>query len=138
MAASSRSRSHSRAAAGVNTLALTGGTLGSETYNYATGTSGDIQVDPDGAGPERPTPITYTAVSAITATSTTTDRVFNLPGTDDAVILGDDGTSGNSLSRLWSVTGTFAPTTFANPAAGGRRDRQRRRRGRYAGRRRAA
>ncbi|HPM83595.1 MAG TPA: autotransporter-associated beta strand repeat-containing protein, partial [Candidatus Anammoximicrobium sp.] len=98
---------------GANALAITGGTFGTETYNYTGAANGQVQL----AGPAAS--ITYTEVSGITATNSTTDRVFNLPATDDAVILGDDGTGGNSLSRLWSAGGTFAATTFANPAAGG-------------------
>src|SRR5207249_7890945 len=44
---------------------------------------------------------------------TAADIIFNLPAGPNAAILGDDGTGGNTLSRLSGAT--FETTDFANP-----------------------
>ena len=102
-----------------DTLYVKGGSLGKMVYNYANATDGTIQ---NFTNPGDVTPlstITYTGLSPIINTGTPTDIIFNLPGAADDAFLEEDGTPGNSLTRLRSNNGTFEVTTFANPAAGG-------------------
>ena len=49
--------------------------------------------------------ITYTGLSPIVNTGTAIDMVFDLPAVSSIATLGDDGTTGNTLSRLSSSPG---------------------------------
>src|ERR1051326_7721632 len=59
--------------------------------------------------------VTYTGLEPISNTGTTTDVIFELPAGPTAATLADDGTRGNTMSRLSGAT--FATTDFANPTA---------------------
>ena len=94
-------------------LAITGGTQGTVTYNYTNGTPGAGNVQMSAYGPGI---VTYTGLEPISNSGIATDIIFNLPaGPTNSVTLGDDGTSGNTLSRLGTLGGTFETTDFANP-----------------------
>gem|GEM_PF-638120 len=89
-----------------DTLAIVGGNQGAVTYNYTNANDGQIVMSNFGT-------VTYTGLEPITNSGTATDVVFNLPAGPNNVTLGDDGTSGNTLSRLSAAT--FETTDFANP-----------------------
>lgn len=88
-------------------LVIHGGIQGTVTYNYWNASDGNIELSNYGT-------ITYTGLEPITNSGTATDVIFNLPPTANDVVLEDDGSSGNGLSRLSG--GTFETTDFANPS----------------------
>ena len=100
---------------GTDSLVVTGGGQGIVTYNYTNANDGNVQIDSDGAGGSPAKVITYTGLAPITNAGTASDVIFNLPAGGSVVTLGDDGTSGNGLSRLSSTPATFELTDFANP-----------------------
>jgi hypothetical protein len=57
----------------------------------------------------------YTGLEPIINSGTATDVIFNLPAAASVATLGDDGTSGNGMSRLSSAPATVELTDFANP-----------------------
>lgn len=87
-------------------LSITGGSQGSVTYNYINAHDGSILMQNFGK-------VNYTGLEPITNSGTATDVVFNLPAGPNAATLADDGTSGNTLSRLSAAT--IETTDFANP-----------------------
>ena len=87
-------------------LVITGGSQGTVTYNYTNAHDGSIVMSAFGT-------VTYTGLEPITNSGTATDIVFNLPAGPNAATLGDDGTGGNTMSRLSGAT--FEATDFANP-----------------------
>lgn len=87
-------------------LAITGGTQGTVTYNYTNPNDGSIVMSGYGT-------VSYTGLEPITNSGTAADVIFNLPAGPNAATLADDGTGGNTLSRLSGAT--FEATTFANP-----------------------
>jgi CSLREA domain-containing protein len=87
-------------------LILTGGSQGTVTYNYTNAHDGSILMESFGT-------VNYTGLEPITNSGTATDIVFNLPAGPNAATLADDGTSGNTLSRLSAAT--IETTDFANP-----------------------
>lgn len=89
-------------------LVITGGNQGTVTYGYSNTSSHDGSVAMSAFGT-----ITYTGLEPITNTGTATDIIFNLPAGPNTAILGDDGNTGNTLSRLTSPT--LEQTDFANP-----------------------
>lgn len=89
-----------------DSLAITGGNQGTVTYNYTNAHDGNIVLESFGT-------VIYTGLEPITNSGTATDVVFNLPAGLNTVTLGDDGTSGNGLSRLSGAT--IELTDFANP-----------------------
>jgi hypothetical protein len=89
-----------------DTLALVGGNQGTVTYNYTNANDGSVTMSNYGT-------VTYTGLEPITDTGTAGNIVFNLPAGPTAATLGDDGTPGNTLSRLSGAT--FETTDFANP-----------------------
>src|SRR6185436_12093810 len=89
-------------------LVITGGAQGTVTYNYTNANDGSITMSAFGT-------VSYTGLEPISNSGTAADIVFNLPaGGNPAVVLGDDGTSSNGISRLSSPT--FETTDFANPS----------------------
>ncbi|MBI2805844.1 MAG: hypothetical protein HYX68_12765, partial [Planctomycetes bacterium] len=88
-------------------LVITGGSQGTVTYNYTNANDGNIVMSNFGT-------VTYTGLDPITNSGTATDVIFNLPAGPNTATLGDDGTSGNGLSRLSGAT--FELTDFANPS----------------------
>ena len=98
---------------GTGTLAITGGAFSTETYNFSTGSSGNVQLA-NFANSSTNT-ITYTGLSPISNTGTAANVVLNLPAGADGTNLGDQS---GGLIRLFSSNGTpaFETTTFANPA----------------------
>ena len=54
-------------------------------------------------------------LAPLTNVGTPSDIVFNLPAAASTVIFEDDGITGNGISQLRSISGTFDTTTFANP-----------------------
>jgi murein DD-endopeptidase MepM/ murein hydrolase activator NlpD len=89
-------------------LTITGGDQGTVTYNYSNASSHDGSIVMSNFGT-----VSYTGLEPIVNTGTATDIVFNLPAGPNTAMLGDDGTVGNSLSRLSAAT--FEKTDFANP-----------------------
>ena len=89
-------------------LTITGGSQGTVTYSYSNTTVGNGSVDMSAFGT-----VTYTGLEPITNTGTATDIIFNLPSGPNTAVLGDDGDTGNTLSRLTSPT--LEQTDFANP-----------------------
>ncbi len=87
-------------------LIINGGAQGTVTYNYTNATDGSIVMSNFGT-------VTYTGLDPVTNTGTATDIIFNLPAGPSTATLGDDGTSGNGLSRFSSAT--FETTDFVNP-----------------------
>lgn len=88
-------------------LTIVGGDQGTVTYNYTNAHDGSIVMSNFGT-------IAYTGLEPIVNTGAATDIVFNLPAGTNAVTLADDGTIGNSISRLSATT--FEQTDFANPS----------------------
>ncbi len=90
-------------------LVISGGSQGAVTYNYTSPSDGGIVMSVYGT-------VLYTGLEPITNTGSATDVVMNLPvGFVSISSLGDDGTAGNGLSKLTSLSGTFESTVFANP-----------------------
>ena len=100
---------------GIDKLTVTGGQFASITHTFTQsgpGLSGNIVYED---GVHAPLAIAYTDLEPIDMTgSTAASLIFNLPATDDVVILEDDAAAG--VSRLRSGTGTFETTTFSNTA----------------------
>lgn len=88
-------------------LTITGGSQGTVTYNYTNAHDGSIVMSNFGT-------VNYTGLEPIINSGSATDVIFNLPGGPNTVTLGDDGTVGNSLSRLSAAT--IETTDFANPS----------------------
>ncbi len=91
-----------------DSLTITGGSQGTVTYNYTNANDGSIVMANFGT-------VTYTGLAPITNSGSATDVIFNLPATGSVATLGDDGTSGNGMSRLSSSPSTFELTNFSNP-----------------------
>jgi hypothetical protein len=87
-------------------LSITGGTQGTVTYNYTNANDGSVVMLNFGT-------VSYTGLEPISNSGTATDIIFNLPAGPNAATLADDGTGGNTLSRLSGAT--FEATDFANP-----------------------
>jgi autotransporter-associated beta strand protein len=92
---------------GDDRLTITGGSQGTVTYNYTNAHDGSVVMSNFGT-------INYTGLEPITNSGTASDVVFNLPAGLNGAALGDDGTVGNSLSRLSGAT--FEMTDFTNPS----------------------
>lgn len=93
-------------------LVLTGGAFSTVTHNLTNATDGNVVIASYGT-------ITYTGLEPVDMTgSTVTDLIFNLPtgGSGSNAILGDDGTTSNSISRLSSSPTAFESTDFTNPS----------------------
>ena len=88
---------------GNDSLTITGGAQGTVTYNY---TNGSVVMSNFGT-------VTYTGVEPITNFGSATDIIFILPAGPNTATLADDGTAGNTLSRLSGAN--FERTDFANP-----------------------
>ena len=89
-------------------LVITGGVQGTVTYNYTNATDGSIVMSNFGT-------VNYTGLEPISNRGAASDVIFNLPAGPNVVTLEDDGTTGNTLSRLSSSPNTFGLTNFANP-----------------------
>jgi CSLREA domain-containing protein len=89
-------------------LFITGGSQGTVTYHYTNANDGSIAMSNVGT-------VTYSGLEPIINTGTATDVIFELPPGPNAVTLADDGTVGNTMSRLSGVT--IETTDFANPTA---------------------
>ena len=89
-------------------LFITGGSQGTVTYHYTNAHDGSIAMSNVGT-------VTYTGLEPISNTGTATDVIFELPPGPNAATLADDGTVGNTMSRLSGAT--FETTDFANPTA---------------------
>ena len=87
-------------------LVITGGAQGTVTYNYTNANDGSVVMSAFGT-------VSYTGLEPITNSGTAADIIFNLPAGPNAVVLGDDGTGGNTISRLSAPT--IETTDFANP-----------------------
>lgn len=88
-------------------LSIIGGAQGTVTYNLDNATSGSVVMSNFGT-------VNFTSLTPISNTGGATDVTFNLPATASIATLGDDGTIGNTLSRLSAAT--FPQTEFANPS----------------------
>jgi murein DD-endopeptidase MepM/ murein hydrolase activator NlpD len=89
-------------------LTITGGNQGTVTYNYFNTSSHDGNIVMSNYGT-----VYYAGLEPIINSGTATDIIFNLPAGPNTVTLGDDGSTGNSLSQL--SAGTFEKTDFATP-----------------------
>ncbi|HPM80845.1 MAG TPA: hypothetical protein PLF81_09100, partial [Candidatus Anammoximicrobium sp.] len=98
-------------------LYLSGGTFGRVEYAYLNAHDGLIGNFDDAAGTTLRSLVFYTGLAPITNTGTVTDVVFDLPTSGNVqAILEDDGTTGNTLTRLRSNPVAFEQTDFANPS----------------------
>ncbi|MDZ4821217.1 MAG: hypothetical protein SGJ20_19830, partial [Planctomycetota bacterium] len=88
-------------------LTINGPIYGFVTYNYTDHQSGSVTSNSRA--------VSYQGLEQLTYTNPSLVAVFNLPPAgQNAVVLGDDGTAGNSLSRLSGIT--ITPTDFSNPS----------------------
>jgi autotransporter-associated beta strand protein len=87
-------------------LVILGGSQGTVTYNYANAHDGSIVMSNFGT-------VNYTGLEPIINSGTAAEMVVNLPAGLNALTFGDDGASGNGLSRLSAAT--IETTDFANP-----------------------
>ena len=88
-------------------LMITGGAQGTVDYNLDNATSGSVVMSNFGT-------VNFTSLTPISNTGSATDVNFNLPDSTNTMTLADDGTAGNTLSRLSATT--FPQTDFANPS----------------------
>ncbi|MFO0824557.1 MAG: autotransporter-associated beta strand repeat-containing protein [Gemmataceae bacterium] len=96
-------------------LFVNGGTFGKIEYAPIDANDGFFG-NFDAAGTSLRSIIFYDGLAPITNNSTVTDIVFDLPASGNIqAILEDDGTMGNTLSRLRSSPVAFEQTDFANP-----------------------
>ncbi|MEQ9407474.1 MAG: Calx-beta domain-containing protein [Fuerstiella sp.] len=77
-------------------LELRNGTAGSVEHLFDSASDGSIDVDGS--------VITYTGLEPIRDHLEAADRVFTFAATSDDITLGDDGTAGNGISRISSVS----------------------------------
>ena len=98
-----------------DTLEILGGAFGDITFNPSTAHNGTIQNYSDLAATHLLNTITYTGLTPLVDTGSAGNIVFNLPAGPNSATLGDNGTIGDTLSRLSSSPVTFEQTDFANP-----------------------
>ena len=94
-------------------LSLTnvGSAFPTHTYNYTNAHDGSIVLN---NGTTNFT-VNYANLKPISNDGTATDVIFNLPAGPSTAVLEDDGTSGNTFSRLRSSNASFETTDFVNP-----------------------
>ena len=94
-------------------LSLTnvGAAFPTHTYNYTNAHDGSIVLN---NGTTNFT-VNYANLKPISNDGTATDIIFNLPAGPSSAVLEDDGTSGNTFSRLRSSNASFETTDFVNP-----------------------
>ncbi|MFO0797558.1 MAG: LamG-like jellyroll fold domain-containing protein [Gemmataceae bacterium] len=93
-------------------LRVVAGTYTTITHNFTTANSGNVAFN-DGSSTRT---VFYTGLEPVLVNvGSVADVIFNLPAAASTAVLEDDGTSGNTLSRLRSTNGTFEVTTFNNP-----------------------
>ena len=92
---------------GFDSLEFTGGTVGSVGYTFTNATDGSVALDSN--------TLTFTGLEPIIDNLSTTDRVFTYSALDDVIVLGDDGTAANGLSRI-STSGTAETVDFTTPS----------------------
>lgn len=88
-------------------LMITGGSQGTVDYNLDNATSGSVVMSNFGT-------VNFTSLTPISNSGSATDVNFNLPDSTNILTLGDDGTAGNTLSRLSAAT--LPQLDFANPS----------------------
>ncbi|MBX7106603.1 MAG: hypothetical protein K1X57_21180, partial [Gemmataceae bacterium] len=97
---------------GTDTFTTTGGTFTTITSNYSNANDGNLVFGQSG----NTVTLNYTGLAPVLINAgSVDDLIFNLPLTASSVTLGDDGTSGNKISRLSSSPATFEQTDFTNP-----------------------
>lgn len=94
-----------------DTLAVSGSSVTSATYNFTSAGGGDLQLATPGS-----TTISYSQTEFLTDSVGAGARVFGFGSTADSITLQDDAGSGNSMSRLTS-TSSSPTVTFSNPAS---------------------
>jgi len=87
---------------------FTGSSSTNVTHSYLNAIDGTVLIDGSS--------VAFTGVESMRDSLTAANRLFNLPSTDDALTLGDDGTLANNESKL-SSTGTTMPVVFRDPAS---------------------
>ncbi|QDU28395.1 Bifunctional hemolysin/adenylate cyclase precursor [Anatilimnocola aggregata] len=92
-----------------DSLRIIGGEQGSVTYNYASGTSGNIILENYGT-------VSFTGTDHIRNTGTADNVTFNLPGTADTELSINDYSTG--IAHIDSGIDSIPVTEFAVPSAG--------------------
>jgi uncharacterized repeat protein (TIGR01451 family)/CSLREA domain-containing protein len=87
-------------------LVIVGGGQGTVTYNYTNAHEGSVVMSNYGT-------VNYTGLEPILNVGTADDIIFNLPAGPNAITLADDGTSGNTNSKLSGAT--IEAAFFTNP-----------------------
>ena len=88
-------------------LMITGGAQGTVDYNLDNATSGSVVMSNFGT-------VNFTSLTPISNSGSATDVNFNLPDSTNFATIGDDGTAGNTVSRLSAAT--LPQLDFANPS----------------------
>jgi hypothetical protein len=106
-------------ASGDDDLILNGGAVHTITYNHASASSGDIEIDPDGPGGTATSTIEFSGFEPIVNSGTATNVEFNLTAGADMATLCSSTCGAPLLAagmmRLFSA-GTFELTDFAVPS----------------------
>jgi Ca2+-binding RTX toxin-like protein len=90
-----------------DTLQLTGGTVGTISYSFVNATDGTINIDSSS--------VTFTGLEPIIDNMVAANRIFTFSNLDDTIVVGDDPTPGNGLSRI-SAVGTAETVDFTTPS----------------------
>ncbi|MEQ1858731.1 MAG: FG-GAP-like repeat-containing protein [Chthoniobacteraceae bacterium] len=88
-------------------LVITGDVQGTVSYGFTNATDGTLGMSAFGT-------VTVTGLENTTNSGTATNVLFNLPASASAITLGDDGTTGNGLTRLGGTT--VWSVDFPNPS----------------------
>jgi filamentous hemagglutinin family protein len=91
-----------------DTIILQNGSPTTVTHTFTSASSGSIKMNAEAET------IAYTGLEPITDNLSPTHRVFTFGNAGNTIVLGDDGTGGNSISRISS--GASETVTFTNPA----------------------
>lgn len=87
-------------------IQITGGTVGTATYAFTNANDGLITLDTSN--------VTFTGLEPILDNLNVADRVFTFSAAADTIVVGDDGTAANGLSRIAAV-GTAETVDFTTP-----------------------
>ncbi|MGB2825006.1 MAG: filamentous hemagglutinin N-terminal domain-containing protein, partial [Phycisphaerae bacterium] len=94
-----------------DSIALTGGSPTDVDHTFVSASSGSVVVTDD--SPVYTATINYTGLEPITDNMSATDRSFTFGNTADTIVVADEGTLNNNISRVTS--GASETVTFTNP-----------------------